>query len=250
MSTVQISKPSNSHELKTLSFSDPYKLMTALETYVTEQAAENKYDFIANKALLKLYQCYPDLLSTEVVTKVLSLSMMRLPSTDYLVLSYLVSGQALSSDPSLVTLHSASDLLETGKFSAFWALRGDNKTIFDATNFDQSIREYIIKNVSSTFKNMSSQMLCDMLGLSAGALAAFQADCSCKFQVNSAEHLCSVLYCDCWTILFTDCSFISIRFCYILFVPCMCTRFLEIRLSFLRVSSKWESPASLRACLE
>jgi hypothetical protein len=184
MSTVQITKPSNSHELKTLSFSDPYKLMTALEAYVAEQATDNKYDFIANKALLKLYQCYPDLLSTEVVTKVLSLSMMRLPSTDYLVLSYLVSGKALTTDPALATLHAASDLLETGKFSSFWALRGDNKDIFDATNFDQSIREYIIKNVSSTFKNMSTTMLCGMLGLSASALASFQADCSCKFQVS------------------------------------------------------------------
>jgi hypothetical protein len=185
MSILQITKPSNSHELKTLSFSDPYKLVTALEAYVTEQATGNSYDFIANKALLKLYQCYPDLLSTEVATKLLSLSLMRLPSTDYLVLSYLVSGQALTSNPSLVTLHSASDLLETGKFSSFWALRGENKNIFDAANFDQSIREYVIKNVSSTFKNMSAELLCGMLGLSTSALAAFQTDCSCKFQVSA-----------------------------------------------------------------
>jgi hypothetical protein len=193
MSTMQITKPSNSHELKTLSFSDPYNLMTALEAYVSEQATANKYDFTANKALLKLYQCYPDLLSTEVVTKVLCLSMMRLPSTDYLVLSYLVSGQALTSDPSLVTLHTASDLLETGKFNAFWALRGANRAIFDATNFDQSIREYVIKNVSSTFKDMKSDLLCGMLGLSPAHLSGFQADSSCKFEISGD----SVVFSEC-----------------------------------------------------
>jgi hypothetical protein len=184
MSTVQITKPSNAHELKTLSFSDPYKLMTALEAYVAEQAASCQYDFTANKALLKLYQCYPDLLSTEVVTRVLCLSMMRMPSTDYLVLSYLVSGQALSTDPALATLHAASTLLETGKFTAFWALRGDHKAIFDAKNFDHSIREYIVQNISSTFKNIKVDQLCGMLGLSAGALASFQAESAFKFEVS------------------------------------------------------------------
>lgn len=193
MSAVHITKPSNAHELKTLSFSDPYKLMTDLETYVAEQVADNKYDFIANKALLKLYQCYPDLLSPEVVTKVLCLSMMRLPSTDYLVLSYLVSGQALTTDPSLVILHTASDLLETGKFNAFWTLRGDNKAIFDAKNFDHFIREFIIKNVRSTFKNIKVDMLCGLLGLSSGALAGFQAESSCSFEVSGD----SVLFSSC-----------------------------------------------------
>mmetsp|Transcript_2583 Transcript_2583/g.4703 ORF Transcript_2583/g.4703 Transcript_2583/m.4703 type:complete len:223 (+) Transcript_2583:37-705(+) len=184
MSVIAITKPSNSHELKTLSFSDPYKLMTALEAYVNEQASNNTYDFTANKALLKLYQCYPDLLSTEVATKVLCLSMMRLPSTDYLVLSYLVSGQALATEPSLVTLHNASDLLETGKFNAFWSLRGDNNAIFDATNFDHAIREYIVKNVSSTFKNIEVDVLCGMLGMRSGDLSSFQANSSCKFNIS------------------------------------------------------------------
>ena len=194
MSTVQFTKPSNPTELKTLSFSDPYKLMTALEEYVSEQAQQNTYDFAANKALLKLYQCYPDLLSTEVVSKALSLSLMRLPRTDYLVLSYLVSGQALATDPILFTIHAASDLLETGKFRAFWALRGDHNEIFDATNFDQSIREYIIKNVSSTFKNIKTDMLCSMLGLSVSALSQFQSSCSVKFQVWLLIVICSNSY--------------------------------------------------------
>ena len=186
MSVLNFTKPAIPHELKTLSNSDPYKLVTALEFYVEDQSTTGSYDFVANKSLLKLYQCYPDLVSTEIIAKLLCLSLMRLPSTDYLVLSYLVSGQALTKDSSLVAVHSAADLLESGKYKPFWSLRSENKSLFSSLNFDGYIRRFIIKNICSTFKNISVKSLCEMLGITENSLKEVQAESPRKFQVASS----------------------------------------------------------------
>ena len=67
--------------LKTLIRTRPYETDTlqALESFVTTQSSSNGliYDFEANKALLKIYQLYPEYFKPDLVANVFTLTLMR-----------------------------------------------------------------------------------------------------------------------------------------------------------------------------
>jgi translation initiation factor 3 subunit K len=69
-----------------------YEISTAkkLEENVLIQLNNKSYDFETNKALLKNYQVNHNIANVDVVSNILILSIMRMPSSDFLSLNYLI----------------------------------------------------------------------------------------------------------------------------------------------------------------
>mmetsp|Transcript_6094 Transcript_6094/g.9201 ORF Transcript_6094/g.9201 Transcript_6094/m.9201 type:complete len:223 (+) Transcript_6094:55-723(+) len=185
MSTCVFTKPCVDQEIKSLSVSDPYNFISGLEGYVNEQISNTTYDFIANKSLLKLYQCYPELQSIDKIAQVLVLSLMRLPSTDYLALSCLVPGRLMASNQNLKAIQTCSDLLESGKFPEVWDHIRSCPDAFNVKSFNDRIRAFILGNMCLTFRNTKVEQFCQMLSLSESEVMQLSASCPGQFEVKS-----------------------------------------------------------------
>ena len=86
--------------------------------------AEGKapYSLEVNKALLKNYQANNDIINVDAVTNILALSLMRLPSSDYLAISYLVPRSAkITGSAAVRSLTKLADHLERAQFVEAWA---------------------------------------------------------------------------------------------------------------------------------
>ncbi len=107
--------PSNHKEIKQLIETNPFDLNTIqkLEQYVNDQYQNNTYDYQSNKELLKCYQFYAQNANTEIICKILILSLMRLPSSDYLSLLYLINKQ--NNDSKFLLIIKSGEFLENGK---------------------------------------------------------------------------------------------------------------------------------------
>lgn len=156
----------------------PYEPSTAslLEKYVSTQLSTGTYDFFANKALLKNYQCIVNAATVklEMICDVLVLSLMRLPSTDYLALSYLLP-KIVDCEKFTLTQKYA-EMLEKSQYNEIWAEYGVNAATFsNAKGFENAIRNCILMNVSATFRDIETSMLAPMLGLQGEKLKAFLA---------------------------------------------------------------------------
>jgi translation initiation factor 3 subunit K len=125
-----------------------------LEAYLSEQVSTSTYDFEANKALLKLYQFFPDLLKEEVVTQLVVKSLMNLPSMDLRSLLSIAPESALRSTP-VSNVKRAGDALEMAQFREFWEMQrlGDLSMAKNIAGFDDQVRMPSAKNVyvSSTW---------------------------------------------------------------------------------------------------
>ena len=156
---------------------EPYELTTlvALEKYVTMQLSEREYDFEANKALLRSYQINAEHVKLDVVVNIMVLSLMRLPSTDFLALSYIIPGK-VPLHPKLKQVQKFADLLERAEFSKFWeeyAASPDQSITSAASGFADFIRTFIMGNTRDTFRNISKELLQQFLGLSASETEAY-----------------------------------------------------------------------------
>ena len=155
--------------------SNPYdaSTATALEGYVANQLSGKSYDFAANKALLKNYQVNSTSVKADVVVKVLILSLMRLPSTDFLALSYMIPTQ-LVSNSNIVVIQKCADCLERGHFRQFWEQYVPAQALFtDAVGFVDSIRLFIVSNMRDTFKDMPQDLFQQQLGLDKVSVVSF-----------------------------------------------------------------------------
>mmetsp|Transcript_100464 Transcript_100464/g.216668 ORF Transcript_100464/g.216668 Transcript_100464/m.216668 type:complete len:218 (-) Transcript_100464:48-701(-) len=186
---TSFAKPCSEDELNTLSFNEPQQLIGALENYVEEQNSTNSYDFIANKKLLKLYQYYPDSCNGDIVAKVMVLSLMRLPSSDYLALSCLAAGRTSARNSKCQEIQTYAEMLESGRFKEFWTARNSGSNIITNSKFDESIRSFIISTVGLTFQNIKVTQLSEMLGLSASETHAFAAG---KCEINGENAVFNV----------------------------------------------------------
>jgi CSN8/PSMD8/EIF3K family len=155
---------------------EPYELSTlsALEKYVTVQLNEKEYDFEANKALLRSYQINAEHVKLDVVVNVMVLSLMRLPSTDFLALSYIVPGK-LPLQPKLKQVQKFADLLERAEFLKFWEEYSapEQSITASAIGFADYVRSFIMSNTRDTFRNISKDLLQQFLGLSAAETDTF-----------------------------------------------------------------------------
>ena len=91
-------------------------ILPQLEAY----CAGPSYDLDANLATLKLYQFHPEALKVPVVATILAKALARLPETDYLACTYLVS-DAVQQQAPISTIATVAGLLETCSFREFWA---------------------------------------------------------------------------------------------------------------------------------
>lgn len=193
MAAVILSKPSTEEELNALTFSSPQNLISALENYVAEQVASNTYDFLANKKLLKLYQYYPDTTKGDVVGQVMILSLMRLPLTDYVALSYLVAGRMTARNSKWQEIQTYAEMLESGKFNEFWTARNSRSDIIDNPRFDESIRSFITETIGLTFQNIAVATLSGLLGFENDTdLRSYATTNPGKFEVIHISLFCSV----------------------------------------------------------
>eukprot|EP01041_Mallomonas_annulata_P000559 gene559-1075_t len=183
-----MSKPTNYAAMKALYEKSPYDVTTAtsLEQYVLLQMTDGKYDFEANRILLKLYQCYPEISKAETIANILVLSLMRLPSTDFLLLSYLIPLK-FSSNIKIKFIQKCADFLESGRFKEFWdsCVDGTVAEITMNANFRNAIRSYMMGNIRSTFRNMSRDQFQQMLGLESAELESFCSSCTDVKQVTA-----------------------------------------------------------------
>lgn len=184
MSSISFSKPCIDFEIKQLAFSDPASLANGLEAYVGEQTANNSYDFLGNKTLLKLYLTSPDLLSIDIITQIFVLSLMRLPNTDYLALTYLVPAKFVSSQPKLKTISTLATLLETGKYVEFWNQYRANEDIVSNKYFPDAIRGFLLNTIRLTFHDISTELLSASLGLEVSQLGSFLSSSAEYYEIS------------------------------------------------------------------
>lgn len=164
-------------EVQTAINAAPYDANSAqiLERYVATQLSSGTYDFAANKALMKNYQASSASSGSkmDVLTDVLTLSLMRLPSTDYLALSYLLPGK-ITDCPKLVLIQKYAEFLEKAQYKQFWAEYATSKESFSrAKGFESSIRNCILMNLSVTFSAVETSTIAPMLGLDGAELKSF-----------------------------------------------------------------------------
>uniref|UniRef100_A0A7S2FZN4 Eukaryotic translation initiation factor 3 subunit K n=1 Tax=Florenciella parvula TaxID=236787 RepID=A0A7S2FZN4_9STRA len=145
-----------------------------LQAYLDEQIATETYDFVANKALLKLYSFYPDQASDQYIALALTKALMALPSTDMMLLLYLVPESAQTKEP-VATLVRCAVHLETAKFVEFWEVAnlGGNELLDAVSGFDEAIRSYMIGVLSITFQKVESETFADLLALDEGDLEEY-----------------------------------------------------------------------------
>jgi hypothetical protein len=179
---------------------DPFELSTvsALENYVTYELREKVYDFEINKALLRCYQVNAEWIKLDFVVNIMVLSLMRLPSTDFLSLSYFLHGK-LAQEPKLKQLQTFYDLLERAEFAKFWVefKASDASVTSAAVGFADAIRAFILGATRDTFRNISKELLSQFLGLSTAELQAFLQSNPLVEQVslNILSRYCAVIFC-------------------------------------------------------
>lgn len=163
-------------DILSLIANQPYELATlsALEKYVTLQLNDREYDFEANKALLRSYQVNAEHVKLDVVVNLMVLSLMRLPSTDFLALSYIVPGK-LPLQPKLKQVQKFADLLERAEFMKFWVeyAASDMSITAPADGFLDLIRAFIMNNTRDVYRNISKELLQQFLNFDATEIEAF-----------------------------------------------------------------------------
>ena len=99
------------------------------ESILSQAAGKSKYKFEANKALLKYYQATPENANLDIAASILLLSLVELPSTHYLALSYLVSPKFWS-NKNISKIKEAADFLEKAQYAEFWEVYNQNSETF------------------------------------------------------------------------------------------------------------------------
>lgn len=154
-----------------------HRAVPQLEEYLDEQVQSGTYDFEANKALLKLYQFFPDLCKPEIVALMLAKALMNAPSTDFMALMYIVPPSVHRSEP-VSSLKRGADSLETAQFVDFWqtCAEGDMPPLIETVpGFTKHIRVFIVHTLATTFQSVARQNLEQCLDLDGAELEAFIA---------------------------------------------------------------------------
>lgn len=185
---ITFQKPCNENEIQELIYSHSLPLIPLLEDYIHEQYTSgdnNVYDYYSHKILLKLYQCYPNLLDVDIITEIFILSLMKLPSNNYLALTYLIPVKILSTNNKLKYLTLIANLLESGKFIQFWTeYRNNEGIITNSQAFENSIRQYIVNSVSLVFHDIQTNLLASFLGFNENEMKSYLAAFPNVFEVN------------------------------------------------------------------
>ena len=72
------------------------EILPELEAYVDTQCTNGTYNLDCNWAVLKLYQFHPEKNNILILAKILAKALMHLPTTDYLLCTYLIPERVVS----------------------------------------------------------------------------------------------------------------------------------------------------------
>jgi translation initiation factor 3 subunit K len=169
-----------------------HRAVPQLEQYLHDQVSSQTYDFEANKALLKLYQFFPDLVQPELVALAAGKAFMALPASDLTALLYIAPEACVQSEP-VASLKKACDTLEAAQFAAFWeAVRSGEAAALAAKlpGFEQQARRVITSALAATFQTVNKQSLQKSLGFSSSseleAYVASRGESAVKLQGEHA----------------------------------------------------------------
>eukprot|EP00029_Vermamoeba_vermiformis_P013750 TRINITY_DN8677_c0_g1_i1.p1 TRINITY_DN8677_c0_g1~~TRINITY_DN8677_c0_g1_i1.p1 ORF type:complete len:210 (+),score=69.57 TRINITY_DN8677_c0_g1_i1:23-652(+) len=139
------------------------EIIPQLEKYVQEQVDKKTYNLEANMALLKLYQFHTEKANVKIISQILIKALMNMPSTDFLLASYLIS-EKNHAEENITTLSNLHSLLERAQFQDFWKAAQEKQSVLaGVAGFDDAIRSFILDVVGRTYKNIARSLLRDML---------------------------------------------------------------------------------------
>eukprot|EP01112_Ceratiomyxa_fruticulosa_P015018 TRINITY_DN4369_c0_g2_i1.p1 TRINITY_DN4369_c0_g2~~TRINITY_DN4369_c0_g2_i1.p1 ORF type:complete len:209 (+),score=39.03 TRINITY_DN4369_c0_g2_i1:125-751(+) len=155
-----------------------------LENYVQQQVSQNTYHQEANLALLKLYQFYPSSSNTAIISLILLKALMALPTTDFLLCSYLIP-EKIQTDESLNLIFTIASHLECAKFKEFWteATKLPNRI----PGFDDAVRVFILGVLLATYQSVKKSYLSQVLNLEQAQLSALLSERGFK-QTDTIVH--------------------------------------------------------------
>mmetsp|Transcript_1045 Transcript_1045/g.1586 ORF Transcript_1045/g.1586 Transcript_1045/m.1586 type:complete len:224 (+) Transcript_1045:114-785(+) len=155
-----------------------HRTIPALEAHLMTQIQTNTYDFKANKALLKLYQYFPEMTHQPMVLRACLISLMNLPSSDYAALVYLMPERSMKSEP-VSDLLRAVDCFERANFADFWESLSQSETLSEyltaIPDFKPKLRKMVLTMVARTFQSAPRDELAKILGIEDGRLDDFAA---------------------------------------------------------------------------
>lgn len=166
-------------DINSLLKDSPFESSTllALESYLRLQlSGKTSYHYEANQYLMKNYQIHTKMINVDLIEQILILSLMKLPNTDFLAISYLVPITA-SLQPNIQHIMKCSMCLEKGKFKEFWIefSQSPNGLFNAAVGFVGAIRSFILQMLANTFKNIPLALFLEQLGLPVEEISAFIA---------------------------------------------------------------------------
>lgn len=143
---------------------DP-SILPRLEEFVNYQVTQGFCDPDVNLAVLKLYQFYPDKYNTSIVSKILIKALMNLPSTDFLCSLYLIPERRQVDEP-IPVISRLAGLLETGRFTEFWAASGTCADLLASVPGSlDAVREFMTEVVARTYRTIDVSRLGEILDL-------------------------------------------------------------------------------------
>ncbi|CDF35530.1 Translation initiation factor eIF3, subunit K [Chondrus crispus] len=151
-------------------------ILPRLEEFVNCQVTHNFCDPETNLAVLKLYQFHPETYNASTVSKILIKALMNLPTSDFLCSLYLIPERRQIDEPIPVISHLAQ-LLETGRFTDFWAASGSCAQLLASVPGSlDAVRDFMMDVVSRTYKSIDVPILAEILNLDEpGVVAAANA---------------------------------------------------------------------------
>eukprot|EP01083_Nonionella_stella_P013478 37934_1 len=157
-------------------------ILSRLEECVIQQVASGKYDLDTNLYILKMYQEDRKATNNKVCCMILLEALKRLPNSDFLQCTYLLSSDPTNKD--VETIIELARLLENAKFTQFWALTQTEecKNLIELVpDFEKSIREYIESVFGMAFRSMDKVVFMKALNMSESELQ----DCAKDAQHHS-----------------------------------------------------------------
>lgn len=143
---------------------DP-SILPKLEEFVNFQVQNVFSDAEANLAVLKLYQFYPDKYNASTVSKILIKALMTLPSTDFLCALYLIPERRQVDEP-IPVISRLATMLETGRFTDFWAESGACKDLLASVPGSLSaIRDFMLNVIARTYHTIDVAVLENIINL-------------------------------------------------------------------------------------
>lgn len=194
------------------------EIIPQLEAYLISQVQQstsdapiNAYDFDANRALIKLYQFFPQQANSKYILLVESLALIygevtREGSHDFGSLGCLISESFKKNEP-FPTLIRCADLLDSCQFTEFWSVFhsiGSNSvdyeiisTLSSSNHAKNALRKYILQALSLSFKSTKLSFVVQQLDYESGSgeVDSFlRGEGSVVEQFNSGED--SIVFCD------------------------------------------------------